>query len=82
MKHKDAKIFENHLNPVMLVFIGKLPLSVLSDEYPCARVYSQSYPMNTNMAGFRWSSCASDESSLSIRRVKYTVNVSVIFPMV
>ena len=20
--HKDAKIFENHLNPVMLVFIG------------------------------------------------------------
>ena len=21
-KHKDAKIFENHLNPVMLVFIG------------------------------------------------------------
>ena len=28
-KHKDAKIFENHLNPVMLVFIGKLPLSSL-----------------------------------------------------
>ena len=22
--HKNAKIFENHLNPVMLVFIGKL----------------------------------------------------------
>ena len=21
-KHKDAKTFENHLNPVMLVFIG------------------------------------------------------------
>ena len=21
-KHKNAKIFENHLNPVMLVFIG------------------------------------------------------------
>ena len=21
-KHKDAKIFENHLNPVILVFIG------------------------------------------------------------
>ena len=21
-KHKDAKIFENYLNPVMLVFIG------------------------------------------------------------
>ena len=25
-KHKDAKIFENHLNPVMLVFIEKLLL--------------------------------------------------------
>ena len=28
-KHKEAKIFENHLNPVMLVFIGKLSLSTL-----------------------------------------------------
>ena len=28
-KHKDTKIFENHLNPVMLVFIGKLSLSIL-----------------------------------------------------
>ena len=26
-KSKDAKIFENHLNPVMLVFIGKPSLS-------------------------------------------------------
>ena len=26
-KHKDAKIFENHLNPLILVFIGKLLLS-------------------------------------------------------
>ena len=25
-KHKDTKIFENHINPVMLVFIGKLSL--------------------------------------------------------
>ena len=31
-KHKDAKIFENHLNSVMLVSIGKLSLSILSDE--------------------------------------------------
>ena len=29
-KHKDAKIFEKHLRPVMLVFIGKLSLSILS----------------------------------------------------
>ena len=28
-KHKDANIFENHLNPVMLVFIRKLSLSTL-----------------------------------------------------
>ena len=28
-KHKDATIFENHLNPVMLVFIGKLSWSTL-----------------------------------------------------
>ena len=28
-KHNDAKIFENHLNPVMLVFIGKLSLGTL-----------------------------------------------------
>ena len=28
-KPKDAKIFENHLNPVMLVFIGKLSRSTL-----------------------------------------------------
>ena len=26
-KHNDAEIFENHLNHVMLVFIGKLSLS-------------------------------------------------------
>ena len=31
---KDAKISENLLNPVMLIFIGKLSLA----EYPCARV--------------------------------------------
>ena len=28
-KHKDANIFESHLNPVMLVFIEKLSLSTL-----------------------------------------------------
>ena len=28
-KHKNPKIFENHLNPVVLVFIGKLSLSTL-----------------------------------------------------
>ena len=28
-KHKDAKIFINHLNPVKLVFIGMLSLSAL-----------------------------------------------------
>ena len=28
-KHKEAKIFENHLNPVMLVFIGQLLMSTL-----------------------------------------------------
>ena len=28
-KQKDAKIFENHLKPVMLVFIGKLSPSTL-----------------------------------------------------
>ena len=38
------------------------------------RVLSESFPMNTNMTGFRWFSkifaiCASGESSLSIRRV-------------
>ena len=36
---------------------------------------NESYPMNTNMTGFRWFSknfhaCALDENSLSIRRVK------------
>ena len=28
-KHKDANIFENHLNTVMLVFMGNLSLSTL-----------------------------------------------------
>ena len=38
-KHKDAKVFENHLNPVTLIFIGKaLP------EYP---------QMSNHMPGFR-----------------------------
>ena len=37
-KHMDAKIIENPLNPVMLVFIGKLFWSIFSDEYLCARV--------------------------------------------
>ena len=40
------------------------------------RVLSKSYPMNSNMAGFRWfskilHSCALDESSLSYGRVKH-----------
>ena len=26
-KHKTAKIFEKHLNPILFVFIGKLSLS-------------------------------------------------------
>ena len=39
------------------------------------KVLCESYPMNTNMIGFKWFSkilchCALDESSLSIRRVK------------
>ena len=40
------------------------------------RVLNESYPMNTNMTGFRWFSqkslslCALDENSLSIGRVK------------
>ena len=29
-KHKDAKIVDNHLNPVMLVFIGKLSCARIS----------------------------------------------------
>ena len=28
-KHNDAKIFEHHLNPIMLIFIGELSLSTL-----------------------------------------------------
>ena len=32
-----TQIFENDLNPGMVVLIGKLFLSIL-DEYPCARV--------------------------------------------
>ena len=31
-------MFENHLNHVILVFIGKLSLKRISDEYPFARV--------------------------------------------
>ena len=39
------------------------------------KVLGKSYPMNTNMAGFRWFTknsrpCALDESRLSIGRVK------------
>ena len=37
-KFKDTNIFEKHLHPFMLVIFGKLLLSILSDEYPCARV--------------------------------------------
>ena len=36
--HKNADIFENHLNPLMYVFIGYNPRGVLSDEYPYAKV--------------------------------------------
>ena len=32
-KHKDTKTFENHLNPVVLVFIGKL-LLLMSTHVP------------------------------------------------
>ena len=38
---------EDHLNPVMLVFIGYLLLGTLSDEYPCARV-SVIFPCHHN----------------------------------
>ena len=51
---------------VKLVLIWELPLS-------------KSYPMNTNMTGFRWFSnhpCAFDESSLSIGRVKEKLHQS------
>ena len=40
------------------------------------RVLSKSYPMNTNMTGFKWfskkysGSCAVDVSNLGIRRVR------------
>ena len=37
----DTKIFGIHLNAFMLVFIGKLSLGTLSDEYPCARVSAE-----------------------------------------
>ena len=36
-KVQEAKIIENHLNPVMLVFIEYSSPSVLSDEYPLVR---------------------------------------------
>ena len=36
--HMDTNIFENLLNPVILVFIRQLSLSLLSYEYPFARV--------------------------------------------
>ena len=39
-KHKDAKIFVNHLNPVMLVFIGQLSLSTLRGVPICQRFQS------------------------------------------
>ena len=32
-KHKDAKIFEKHLNPIMLVFLDSYR-RVLLDEFP------------------------------------------------
>ena len=32
-KHRDAKLFENHLNPVILAIVR-----LVSDKYPCARV--------------------------------------------
>ena len=32
-KHKDAKIYVNHLNPVMLVFIRKLSLNGYSSVF-------------------------------------------------
>ena len=39
------------------------------------RVLNKSYPMNTNKAGFKWfkwfsKNCATDESILSVERVK------------
>ena len=40
-KYKDSKIFENHLNPVMLVSIGKLLLSALEYPYSMVSVTSQ-----------------------------------------
>ena len=53
------------------------------------RVHNESYPMNTNMTGFRWLSkslhpCALDESSLSIGRVNnlaiFTLQICIISP--
>ena len=34
-KHKDAKIFESHLNPVMFVFMRQLSLSTLRSVPMC-----------------------------------------------
>ena len=36
---RTQNLFENHLNPVILIFIGELLLKqVLSDKYPYARL--------------------------------------------
>ena len=50
------------------------------------RVHSESYPMNTNTAGFRWFSksvrpCALGESSHSITRVNSEVHIHIIHKM-
>ena len=39
-KHKDAKIFENYLNPVVELFFEKLSLSTLSTNVPCFGYFS------------------------------------------
>ena len=58
-KHKEAKIFENHLNPVILVFIGNLSLSTLR-WVPICQGFS-------HISGFFASLCIGQISPSSIK---------------
>ena len=65
----EAKKLENDRNPGIWVLIMK--------------VLNESYPINTNMTGFRCFSktlcpCALDESCLSIRRIMNIVKISIL----
>ena len=91
--HTDGKSFENHLNPVMLVFIGKFTLSTLSwvpicqgfshfsgfmHPFVLARLATSSIRVNTYLKQFHFSTNSLARSCNHAHRCSIYVDIQCV----